>query len=46
MDPDTVKRAAEAEDVATGMYWMLQEDLPDSEDLKYYQRATWGKLGW
>jgi prepilin-type N-terminal cleavage/methylation domain-containing protein/prepilin-type processing-associated H-X9-DG protein len=46
MDAETVKMAAEADDVATSWYQMPQDDLPDSEDLKYYQRATWGKLGW
>ena len=46
MDAETAAMAAEAEDVATSWYQMPQDDLPDSEDLKYYQRATWGKLGW
>ena len=49
MDADTVKRATEAVGDGTGVipgYKMLPDDLPDSKDLKYYQRATWGKLGW
>ena len=48
MDTETVMMASKADDVAvvTSWYGMPQEDLPDSEDLKYYQRATWGKLGW
>ncbi len=27
-------------------YRMPQVDVPNSRDLKNYQRATWGKLGW
>jgi prepilin-type N-terminal cleavage/methylation domain-containing protein/prepilin-type processing-associated H-X9-DG protein len=49
MDADTVKRATEAAGDGTGIYAgykMEPDNLPDSEDLKYYQRATWGKLGW
>ena len=47
MDAETVKMAAEAAEDPTGMYWMPQDRLlPDSEDLKYYQTATWGSMGW
>lgn len=40
MDAETVKMATEAENVATSWYGMPAVNLPDSEDLKYYQRAT------
>ena len=49
LDSETIKMAEEAlEDVYDDHdgFRMPQVDLPDSEDLKYYQRATWGKLGW
>ena len=49
MDADTVKRATEAAGDGKGTipgYKMEPDNLPDSEDLKYYQRVTWGKLGW
>jgi len=31
---------------SSGGFRMPQIDVPDSRDLRYYQRATWGKLGW
>ena len=46
MDAETVKMAEEAAENVTSMYWMEQVNLPDSEDLKYYQIATWGSIGW
>ena len=49
MDAETVAMATEAYGDGTGIhagFKMPSVDLPDSEDLKYYQRATWGKLGW
>ncbi len=30
----------------SGGYRMEQVSVPNSRDLKVYQRATWGKLGW
>ena len=44
MDAETVKAAERSYE--EGGIGMPQDSLPDSEDLKYYQRATWGKLGW
>ena len=49
LDAETVKMAEEAlQNVYDnhGGFKMSQDELPDSEDRKYYQRATWGKLGW
>jgi len=48
-DAETVKMAEEALEnvyVNHGGFKMPPVAVPDSEDLKYYQRATWGKLGW
>jgi prepilin-type N-terminal cleavage/methylation domain-containing protein/prepilin-type processing-associated H-X9-DG protein len=44
MDAETVKVAEQSYE--EGGIGMPQVEVPDSEDLKYYQRATWGKLGW
>ncbi len=51
LDKETAKIAEQAyNDAVAGIsgtnYGMPQVDMPESEDLKYYQRGTWGKLGW
>jgi len=44
LDAETVKVAEQSYE--EGGVGMPPVAVPDSEDLKYYQRATWGKLGW
>ena len=44
MEKETVEMA-ENGNISNG-YRMPQVDVPNSRDLKNYQRATWGKLGW
>jgi prepilin-type N-terminal cleavage/methylation domain-containing protein/prepilin-type processing-associated H-X9-DG protein len=44
LDAETVKAAEQSYE--EGGIGMPQDNLRDSEDLIYYQRATWGKLGW
>lgn len=46
MEPETVEMAREALANKDASYKMPAVPLPDSEDLKYYQRAAWGELGW
>lgn len=49
LEPETVELAEEAlgnANAINGDYFMIQEDFPDNEDLKYYQRASWGHIGW
>lgn len=47
LERETVTMAEEAyANVGNNNYGMPQVDMPDSEDLKYYQRGVWGKLGW
>jgi prepilin-type N-terminal cleavage/methylation domain-containing protein/prepilin-type processing-associated H-X9-DG protein len=44
---ETARIAKEAYETAGNSgYYMPHEDMPDNDDLKYYQRATWGGLGW
>ena len=42
---ETSKAIKDACEVSDGAYKMPQVDMP-SEDLKYFQRATWGSLSW
>ena len=44
LDAETVKVAEQSYE--EGGVGMPPVEVRDSEDLKYYQRATWGKLGW
>jgi prepilin-type N-terminal cleavage/methylation domain-containing protein len=47
LDAETIEMAKEG--LETGFwtgYKMPQVSVPNSDDLKYYQRATWGKSGW
>jgi len=44
MDSETVKMAEQSYE--EGGVGMPQVNLPDSKDLKYYQTATWGSIGW
>ncbi len=47
MKPETVRLARESLDTnLSNGFKMLQVNVPDSEDLKYYQIATWGTIGW
>ena len=52
MDAETVRIAREQYDYylsidnAAGGFRMPQEEYRDSEDLRYYQMATWGSIGW
>lgn len=49
LEAKTVTLARQAfEHVLTGSsdFFMVQDNFPDSKDLKYYQHATWGKIGW
>ena len=47
MNTETVALAKESLDTnVNDGFKMLPVSVPDSEDLKYYQRSTWGKLGW
>ena len=51
METQTVKMASEAFNTAEtngnlGGFKMPAVDVPESKDLVYYQRATWGKQGW
>ena len=45
-DKKTVDLAQRSLDAKIPGFMMLREDCSDSDDLKYYQRATWGELGW
>ncbi len=44
MKIETVKMAENGN--IGGGYQMQPDDVPNSRDLKYYQRAIWGKCGW
>lgn len=47
LNKEIVKIAEEAlENASANNYKMPQVDMPDSDDLKYYQHAVWGGLGW
>ena len=46
MDRETVEMAEEGMNNMNNGFRMPQNDVPESEDLKYYQRATWGKVVW
>lgn len=46
MDRETVRMAQEGMDNINNGFKMPQDSVPDSEDLKYYQHATWSNQGW
>ena len=46
MEDETINMVEEGLLNLINGFRMPQVSVPDSEDLKYYQRATWGELGW
>lgn len=43
---DLAQRSLDSPSQIQNGFRMIQEDCSDNDDLKYYQRATWGEIAW